>query len=161
MKENTLDVLFYLFDNYPEIDETAPDNRESISQCLRSAGFLPHEINRAFDWLESLGDEARVLHQPSGSSTIRIFSADEQRWLNTECQSYLLFLENAGVLSMETREQVIDRIMELEDDELSLDRLKWVILMVLLNRIDQDGNTDNSFFWTEGLTLDGTQPIYH
>ena len=77
--------------------------------------------------------------------------------MDTECQGYLLFLEQAGVLNMESREQVIDRVLELEDDDFNLDRLKWVILMVLLNRPDED----NSFFWTEGLTLDGTQPIYH
>ncbi|MGB0846137.1 MAG: DUF494 family protein [Thiolinea sp.] len=157
MKENTLDVLFYLFDNYPEIDEGSPDNRESLDLYLQGAGFLPHEISRAFTWLESLGDDARTLYTPSNSNAIRIFSSDEQRWMDTECQSYLLFLEQAGVLNMESREQVIDRVLELEDDEFNLDRLKWVILMVLLNRPDED----NSFFWTEGLTLDGTQPIYH
>ena len=157
MKENTLDVLFYMFDNYPEIDESAPDNRESLHRNLQGAGFRPHEISRAFSWLESLGDDVHLLQQPSGSATIRIFSADEQRWLNIDGQNYLLFLENAGILNMEAREQVIDRVLELEDDELSLDRLKWVILMVLLNR--EDG--DNSFFWTDGLSLDGTQPVYH
>ncbi len=157
MKENTLDVLFYLFDNYPEIDESTTDNRESLNRSLQGAGFLPHEISRAFTWLESLGDDVHLLNQPSSCGAIRIFSADEQRWLNTEGQNYLLFLENAGILNLEAREQVIDRVLELEDDELSLDRLKWVILMVLLNR--QDG--DNSFFWTEGLALDGTQPVYH
>lgn len=47
--------------------------------------------------------------------------------------------------------------MALEDDDFNLDRLKWVILMVLVNRPDED----NSFFWTEGLTLDGSAPIYH
>lgn len=157
MKENTLDVLFYLFDNYPEIDESAPGNRESLHRNLQSAGFLPHEISHAINWLESLGDDVRLLNQPSGSGAIRIFSADEQRWFDTEAQDYLLFLENAGILNMEAREQIIDRVLELEDDDLSLDRLKWVILMVLLNR--QDG--DNSFFWTDGLALDGTEPIYH
>lgn len=157
MKENTLDVLFYLFDNYPEIDDSSPDGRESLDQYLQGAGFLPHEISRAFNWLESLGDEASTLHTPTNTCTIRIFSGNEQRWMDTECQGYLLFLEQAGVLNMEAREQVIDRVLELEDDEFNLDRLKWVILMVLLNRPDED----NSFFWTEGLTLDGTQPVYH
>ncbi|MEZ5447847.1 MAG: DUF494 domain-containing protein [Thiolinea sp.] len=157
MKENTLDVLFYLFDNYPEIDENSPDDSESLDQYLRGAGFLPNEIDRAFNWLESLGDESRAIHSPQRPNSIRIFTVEEQRWLDTGCQSYLLFLEQAGVLSMEAREQIIDRVLELEDDDFSLDKLKWVILMVLLNRPDED----NSFFWTEGLTLDGTQPIFH
>lgn len=157
MKENTLDVLFYLFDNYPEIDEDASDDRETLSQYLQGAGFLLSEVQRAFTWLESLGDEAESVLTPSRSTTFRIFSADEQRWMDTDCQSYLLFLEQAGVLNTESREQVIDRVLELEDEEFNLDKLKWVILMVLINRPEED----NSFFWTEGLTLDGTQPIYH
>lgn len=157
MKENTLDVLFYLFDNYPEIDGDASDDRETLGQYLQGAGFLLSEVQRAFTWLESLGDEAASVLTPSRSTTFRIFSADEQRWMDTECQSYLLFLEQAGVLNTESREQVIDRVLELEDEEFNLDKLKWVILMVLINRPEED----NSFFWTEGLTLDGTQPIYH
>lgn len=157
MKENTLDVLFYLFDNYPDIDEHSPDDRDSLDEYLRGAGFLPTEIDRAFNWLESLGDESDAVQSPYRSDSIRVFAPSEQRWLDTECQSYLLFLEQAGVLNMEAREQVINRVLELEDDEFNLDRLKWVILMVLLNRPDED----NSFFWTDGLAIDGTQPIYH
>ncbi len=157
MKENTLDVLFYLFDNYPEIDEEDSDDRESLGQYLQGAGFLPEEIHRAFNWLESLSDKSETVLSPSGSATFRMFSADEQNWMDTECQSYLLFLEQAGVLNTESREQVIGRVLELEDDEFNLDKLKWVILMVLINRPEED----NSFFWTEGLTLDGTQPVYH
>ncbi|HPQ94485.1 MAG: DUF494 domain-containing protein [Thiothrix sp.] len=157
MKENTLDVLFYLFENYPELEDEPSEDRESLNQYLQGAGFLPGEINRAFNWLESLGDEAHALGPASDPAAIRVFTAEEQRWLDTECRSYLLFLERAGVLNAETREQIIGRVLELEDNDFDLDRLKWVILMVLLNRPDED----NSFFWTEGLTLDGTQPIYH
>ena len=59
MKESTLEVLFYLFDNHPEMDDevTPSDDRESMNAYLQGAGFMPGEINRAFNWLESLGDE--------------------------------------------------------------------------------------------------------
>ncbi len=157
MKENTLEVLFYLFDNYPEIDEPGTEDRESMDAYLQGAGFMPGEIDRAFNWLESLGDERYTVFEPHCPDAIRIFAQHEQHWLNTECQSYLLFLEQTGVLNTESREQIIDRVMELEDEDLNLDRLKWVILMVLVNRPEED----NSFFWTEGLTLDGNPPVYH
>ncbi len=157
MKESTLEVLFYLFDNYPEIDDEPAEDRESMDAYLQGAGFMPGEIDRAFNWLESLGDEHHTVLDPYFPESVRIFAPREQRWLNTECQSYLLFLEQAGILNPAAREQVIDRVMALEDDDFNLDRLKWVILMVLVNRPDED----NSFFWTEGLTLDGSAPIYH
>lgn len=159
MKESTLEVLFYLFDNYPEMDdETTPsDDRESMNAYLQGAGFMPGEINRAFNWLESLGDEHQGVLEPYSPHSLRSFAWQEQRWLNTDCQNYLLFLEKAGVLNYEAREQVIDRVLALEDPDFTLDRLKWVILMVLVNRPDED----NSFLWTEGLTLDGSTPVYH
>ncbi len=46
---------------------------------------------------------------------------------------FLLFLEQIKVLTSETREMVIEQVMALETDELSLDDLKWVVLMVLFN----------------------------
>jgi len=157
MKENTLEVLFYLFDNYPEIDDSAAEDRESMDAYLQGAGFLPNEIDRAFNWLESLGNTGPALLETVCPDSIRIFSPIEQRWLNTECQSHLLLLEQAGVLNAETREQVIDRVLELEDDDFDLAHLKWVVLMVLVNRPEGD----NSLHWAEELNTDDAQPVYH
>ena len=47
MKENTLDVLFYLFDNYPEMGDNLPEDRASMHGYLQDAGFLNSEITRA------------------------------------------------------------------------------------------------------------------
>ncbi len=157
MKENTLDVLFYLFDNYPEMGDNLPEDRASMHGYLQDAGFLNSEITRAFDWLESLGDEAARVEMPAHSASLRLFSPEEQRWLDSECQGYLVFLEQAGVLSPEAREQILDRVLELQDADFNLDRLKWVVLMVLINRPEEG----NSFFWAEGLSVCGDTPVLH
>lgn len=157
MKENTLDVLFYLFDNYPDMGDNLPEDRESMHVYLQDAGFLNSEIVRAFDWLESLGDEAAKVGHVYRPNAIRIFSPYEQRWLDAECQGYLMFLEQAGVLSPEAREQVLVRVLELEDADFNLDRLRWVVLMVLVNRPEEG----NSFFWAEGMTPYGGIPVLH
>lgn len=157
MKENTLDVLFYLFDNYPEMGDNLPEDRASMHGYLQEAGFLNSEITRAFDWLESLGDEAARVENTYRLSATRIFSREEQYWLDANCQGYLMFLEQAGVISAEAREQIIDRVMELEDEDFNLDRLKWVVLMVLINRPEEE----NSFFWAEGLDMYGGVPVFH
>jgi Smg protein len=124
---------------------------------LQGAGFLNSEITRAFDWLESLADNAERVEATAHSYTTRVFSSYEQRWLDAECQGYLIYLENSGVISPEAREQIIDRIMELEDTDFNLDRLKWVVMMVLINRPEEG----NSFFWAEGLNMQGGAPILH
>ncbi|MEB4592526.1 DUF494 domain-containing protein [Candidatus Thiothrix sp. Deng01] len=158
MKENTLDVLFYLFDNYPEMGDNLPEDRASMHGYLQEAGFLNSEINRAFDWLESLGDEAARVEVTYSASCMRLFAPEEQRWLDTESQGYLVFLEQAGVISPEAREQILDRVLELQDSDFNLDRLKWVVLMVLLNRPEEG----NSFFWAEGLSVSGSAaPVIH
>ena len=56
MKENMLDVLLYLFENYMiEGQEFQPD-QETLSVELAQAGFADREINKAFDWLEDLSE---------------------------------------------------------------------------------------------------------
>ncbi len=54
MKENVLDVLMYLFQNYMDDDEDADPDRESIQTELLAAGFPSREIEQAFEWLDSL-----------------------------------------------------------------------------------------------------------
>ena len=157
MKENTLDVLFYLFDNYPEMGDNLPEDRASMHGYLQDAGFLNSEFTRAFDWLESLGDEAASVAGPCNPAATRLFAPEEQRWLDSECQGYLVFLEQAGVITVEAREQILDRVMELQDEDFNLDRLKWVVLMVLINRPEEG----NSFFWAEGLSVYGGTPVLH
>ena len=53
--------------------------------------------------------------------------------LDVECRGFLMFLEQVGVLNFESREMVIDRVMELDQPLMCLEDLKWVILMVLVN----------------------------
>ena len=49
-----------------------------------------------------------------------------------------MHLENVGILSPEQRELVIDRLMALEGDDIDLEKLKWVVLMVLFSQPGQE-----------------------
>lgn len=157
MKENTLDVLFYLFDNYPEVGQQEDESRDTLNSYLQQAGFHTGEINRAFDWLESLGDETMRVDPTFHNNSLRVFSHHEQQWLDGECQSYLLSLEQANILTPDTREQVIDRVLELKDEAFDLAKLQWVVLMVMVNR----PNENNSHFWAEGMMDSSEQRVYH
>ncbi|MBT5031798.1 MAG: DUF494 domain-containing protein [Proteobacteria bacterium] len=141
MKEDMLEVLLYLVENYmAEGGELQPD-QEILSQELSQAGFADGEITKAFAWLEDLltmceeapSTEAdwqpQVDHQPA----IRIFTDSELLRLGQGGTSLLIQLEQAGVLDSQSREMVIDRVMAIETDELSADHLKWVVMMVLCN----------------------------
>ena len=73
------------------------------------------------------------------------------------CQGFLLFLEQTGVLDHSTRELVIDRIMALETEDIDLDQLKWVILMVLFNQTGHEA----AFAWMDDLVFEETMGTLH
>ena len=143
MKENVVDVLVYLFQNYMNDDTGVQSDRDSVQHELLEAGFQDHEIKHAFDWLEGLAVQAEstAANSASGAASdfsFRIYTAQESLRLDNECQGYLLFLEQIGILSLDTRELVIDRVMALQTDEFDLQQLKWVLLMVLFNQPGQE-----------------------
>ena len=136
MKENIFDVLMYLFENYMEDEiEILPDN-EVIRTELEEAGFEQNEVIKAFDWLESLSIQARI--NPTIPTTFRIFSDHEQNKLDLECRNFLMFLESSTIVTPANRELIIDRVMALENEDISLEKLKWIVLMVLLSQPDDE-----------------------
>ncbi len=155
MKENIFDVLIYLFENYldDEMDLT-PDNEDIKSELLQ-AGFEANEVNNAFDWLETLTEQSTI--KPTISSAFRIFCPQEEVKLDIECRNLLLSLEHSGILTPTTREIVIDRVMVVENKTITLDELKWTVLMVLLSQSDDDV----AFSRMEDIVYDLTPALLH
>jgi len=156
MKENTLDVLFYLFDNFSDYQD-ADQNREVMHGHLQTAGFQDDQISKAFDWLESLGDEEHHTLLQYNPLSVRIFSAKEKRWLSTDCQNYLMFLSNSGVLTADTREFIIDKVLVLRDIDFDLNKLKWVVMLILMNDPDKEAE----YAWMDDVAMNDTPPVYH
>ena len=136
MKENIFDVLMYLFENYMEDEiEMFPDS-DVIRTELLEAGFESCEVNKAFDWLDSLSLQQAV--KSSVTATFRIFCSQEISKLDLECRNLILFLEQNGILNSVNREIVIDRAMALENEEISMEKLKWIVLMILLSQPEEE-----------------------
>jgi len=155
MKENIFDVLIYLFENYLDDEMDLIPDSEGIKTELLQAGFEQSEVNNAFDWLESLTEQNTI--KPIISTAFRIFSPQEEKKLNLDCRNFLLFLEHNGILTATTREIVIDRAMALDHETLSLDELKWTVLMVLLSHSDDD----IAFSRMEDIVYDLTPALLH
>ena len=136
MKENIFDVLMYLFENYLDDEFDSLPDSDVIRTELLEAGFEQIEVSKAFDWLESLSIRRSIT--PTVSATFRIFGSQEKSKLDLECRNFIMFLEQTGILTPANREIAIDRIMALENEEISLDKLKWIILMVLLSQPDDE-----------------------
>ena len=157
MKETILDVLLFLFENYFYDDPDAVRDRDSLQHGLIQAGFSPTEISKAFDWLEELANQRPAVDEARADGPVRISAGAELDRLDRECLGFLMFLEQHGVLDADRRELVIDRAMALDQEEVDLDDLKWVVLMVLFN---QPG-AEAAFAWMETQMFgDDPEPIH-
>ncbi len=151
---NILDVLTYMFDylfeeaeqnSSGEIDDTA------LKAHLSDAGFEPARINKALNWLENIatlqegGGDMRSFGNTNGG--MRIYSEAEQLKLDAKSRGFLLFMENIGQIDANQREMIIDQIMSLGDSAISLEDLKWVVMMVLGNSNDETLSTQ----WLESI----------
>ncbi len=158
MKENVLDVLMYLFQNYMSDDTEIDPDRESMETELLEIGFPSHEVKRAFEWLDGLAARQQApVAVVNEERSFRIFIGQETAKLDLECRGFLLFLEQAGILSSEHRELVVDRVMALETEEIELTQLKWVILMVLFNQPGQE----EAYAWIEDLLFEDVGGYLH
>ena len=140
MTGSVLDILIYVFDQYMLAEAPEVPEREALAADLERAGFGRHNVERALDWLADLAGERS---RPDMSSrALRVFSADELERISTSCRGYLLQLEQQGILSPLQREIVIDRLVALDCDkdseEIDIDRLKWLVLMVLSSQPGQE-----------------------
>ena len=165
MKESILDVLLYLFEHYfaedaapplPLGDDAALRDGPLVTE-LTEAGFSTAEIHKAFDWRGALAEQRPATANARAHGPTRVYFGPELDKLDVECRGFLLFLEQQGILGPEQRELVLDRAMALDQEELDLDDLKWVVLMVLFN---QPGS-EAAYAWMETqMFLDEPEPVH-
>lgn len=138
MNENILDLLLYLFHNY-RANEMA-DSSE-LRDDLDQAGFLPEEVNGALDWLRSTETGQITFDNRPGDHSTRVFCDHELICFSASGQGCLHQLQHHGILSGETREIVIDRLLALADANhagpIDDKQIQWVTMMVLSSRGEQ------------------------
>ena len=141
------EVLVYVYENYWQGD--ACPELQQLSRKLTAAGFEPEEIHDALVWLNGLniaaqstqiylpadaGTPALADHTPAlqaqSSSSLRVYSVNEQEHIGAEALGFVSFLESAGVLPPHMREIAIDRAMAVPGNPVLLDDLKIIVLMV-------------------------------
>ena len=135
MYENIVDVLIYLYENYMDGESQPPSDQGELEDELTQAGFTSAEIRKALQWLDELAAGVDThQYRPHAGSSMRVYSEAERAKLDLEARGLLLFLEQNGILDPVSRELVIDRVLAIDYAGVSLDELKWVVLLVLMNR---------------------------
>lgn len=137
------DVLVYLYETYYRPD--ACPNSDALVKKLSAVGFEEEEIAKALGWLTDLAEATHELsdqypQQTAFSFGTRIYVPQEMDSLGTAAVGFIQFLESAKVINPIQREIVIERALAASEIQLSLDKLKVIVLMVL---------------WSQGKEPDG------
>ncbi len=154
MTNNILDVLTYMFDylfEEAEHDSSHEIDDTTLKAHLSDAGFETARIDRALSWLENIATLQDGSIKPFANTRggMRIYSAAEKLKLDTKSRGFLLFMENMGQVDANQRELIIDQIMSLGDSAVSLDDLKWVVMMILGNSNDEEISAQ----WLESIVF--------
>ncbi len=162
MKEDMLEVLIYLFENYIIDGDSFEPGQEELAKELVNVGFPDDEVDKAFVWLEGLldvceRDPSEVDWQPPAASSTRFYTKQELDRLKIEGQTLLARLVSAGLLDQFSRETVIDRVIALDSVDVTIDHIKWVVLMVLSNQPGFDEIAE----WVEVIVSEDLLPAIH
>ncbi|CAL4325548.1 Protein Smg [Buchnera aphidicola (Protaphis terricola)] len=131
------EILIYLFETYVHNKSEISINYESLTNDLSNIGFQKKDIYNALLWLKNLScykkNSISPINLASDQISTRIYDPEELLKFNVDCRGFMLFLEQLEILTLDIREMLIEKIMALEDTELNLEDLKWIILIILFN----------------------------
>ena len=150
------DILVYLFENYLEVNAYPDENK--LTRELSAAGFERGEINLAISWMHGLESLVHTGQDDALAATqaTRLFTEREIDHLGVEGIGLIAFLENSGVLDPVQREWIIDRAFAIDEQVLSLEQVKWIILFVLWSQ-----NEPQQFVFVEDFLFGDMQPTMH
>lgn len=127
------DILLFLFESYFDAGNYPEPDR--LSAKLSAAGFEEDDIHQALAWLSGLRELSNATYPPSiNQSGLRCYTDFEEQRISDEGLRFIAFWEYNKIITPIEREMIIDRVVALGRDKLSLDKVKLIALMVLWNQ---------------------------
>jgi len=127
------DILLFLFESYFDAGSYPEPNR--LSAKLTAAGFEEEDINQALTWLSGLRELSQATYPESiNHSGLRCYTDYEAERMSEEGLRFIAFWEHNKIITPIEREMIIDRVVALGRDKLSVDKVKLIALMVLWNQ---------------------------
>ena len=160
MKENVMDVLMFLFDNYLVMEDGGAYHDETtLTTELKEAGFESNNIAKAFNWLEDLAGMRPfdMISTEGKRHSFRIYTAEEKAKIDPDSRGFLLGLEQMGILDVPCREMIIDRAMAIDGAMIRLPQFKRIVGIILINRHDHEA----VIAYLEDLIYDDVPTILH
>jgi len=174
MKANTLDILMSLF-TQQAAQASKGLNLMTPEQAFILAFSSEREITQAVTWLDALVQKINQFKKPSIKNTlptplaqpshfspspapvlfhkiqssIRIYADPEKIKLGDAGIKLLEELVEIKVLSLSQREILIDQLMQLDNDEIPLHHLRWLLFIALA----ADAKSAQQLCWLDCLVL--------
>ncbi|MFA7399912.1 MAG: DUF494 domain-containing protein [Sideroxydans sp.] len=127
------DILLFLFESYFDAGSYPEPNR--LSAKLTAAGFEEEDINQALTWLSGLRELTNATYPESiNHSGLRCYTDFEAERISEEGLRFVAFWEHNKIITPIEREMIIDRVVALGRNKLSVDKVKLIALMVLWNQ---------------------------
>lgn len=155
------EVLVYMFENYIDTQFRPDDN--TLSRELSAAGFDEEDINGAFDWfnqLESSTEKPELFEQAKHANT-RIFTDLELKKISGESIGFILFLVDAKILNAAQRELVLELAMSLPQAEISIEEMRWIVLMTTWGASKSGPDKTKEYLFIEDVLLNKQKPTLH
>lgn len=155
------EVLVYMFENY--IDTQFRPDDSTLSRELFAAGFDEDDINGAFDWfnqLELMTDKPELFVTASRANT-RIFTDLELKKITGESIGFILFLVQANILTTAQRELVLELAMNLPQAEISVEEMRWIVLMTTWGASKSGPDKTKEYLFIEDVVLNTQKPTLH
>ncbi len=130
--ERVMEIANYVMKQVLFQGDSSISERNLIADLIE-LGYQPNEIEAAFRLLYSIPTSLKtsVVEHNLGSNGYRIFSKAETRKLSIACQSEILRLSNAHLISAVEREKIMSEAVDLEIAEVGLKELELILHKVI------------------------------
>lgn len=129
------EVFSTLFNYFCESEQVS---HESILAHLIANGHEPWQIGCATTCIDALFSNNAFFSQSHNATNtaVRVFSREEQAVLPVEVQDFLHAVTRTGEIQYDERERIIHALMNLPDDEITVENAKLLMLIRLNNAVE-------------------------
>ncbi len=138
MRERVLAIVSFIAQYVMEEKDFLSEH--DIVEQLLEEGFEVEEIDAAFTWMEHLALQGRRRETAQSLTlpTQRIFTPEENLALSQPARGFLIRLRSLGILDDELQEEIIEKALQMEDDEITLREIKALTALTLFTRAHGD-----------------------
>jgi len=131
LRERVLAIVSFIAQYF--LDDRDMMTESDLVEELLAVGFDADEIDAAFCWMESQALSAPMAEATLGDSpsSHRVFTNEESLTLSAEARGFLTRLRSMGILDADIQEEVIDKAMQMAEDEVTLKEIKTITVLAM------------------------------